>query len=223
MATFYNIMLYGGLALAIIFAIVAVILFFVLKIPKAIGDVTGSTARKQIQEIREKGYESVQGGGASKKDAIKSHTSKISVRDVQSSADPAEKGKANYDKAIADLKSQEEGSRPTDVLLESIGETETDVLTGESESATDILMDDGESSTDILTNDVEEEATDVLRDGLDDEEATDVLRESYDDASTDILTAGASDDESTDVLAQTVADTFKMIKDIVVVHSNESI
>ena len=68
-----------------------------------------------------------------------------------------------------------------------------------------------------------EEATDVLRDGLDDEEATDVLRESYDDASTDILTAGASDDESTDVLAQTVADTFKMIKDIVVVHSNESI
>ena len=33
MATVYNVMLYGGLALAIVFAIVAVVLFFVLKIP----------------------------------------------------------------------------------------------------------------------------------------------------------------------------------------------
>ena len=38
MATVYNVMLYGGLALAIVFAIVAVVLFFVLKIPKAVGD-----------------------------------------------------------------------------------------------------------------------------------------------------------------------------------------
>ena len=61
MATIYNIMLYGGLALAVIFAVTAIVLFFTLKIPKAIGDVTGSTARKKIEEIREKGYESVQG------------------------------------------------------------------------------------------------------------------------------------------------------------------
>lgn len=53
-------MLYGGLALAIVFAIVAVVLFFVLKIPKAVGIATGSTARKKIDEIKEKGYESVQ-------------------------------------------------------------------------------------------------------------------------------------------------------------------
>ena len=60
MATVYNVMLYGGLALAIVFAIVAVVLFFVLKIPKAVGIATGSTARKKIDEIKEKGYESVQ-------------------------------------------------------------------------------------------------------------------------------------------------------------------
>ena len=84
MATVYNVMLYGGLALAIVFAIVAVVLFFVLKIPKAVGIATGSTARKKIDEIKEKGYESVQGGGASKQEAIKNHTSRISVRDVKS-------------------------------------------------------------------------------------------------------------------------------------------
>ncbi|WP_243003687.1 hypothetical protein [Coprococcus sp. OM06-25] len=54
MATVYNVMLYGGLALAIVFAIVAVVLFFVLKIPKAVGIATGSTARKKIDEIKEK-------------------------------------------------------------------------------------------------------------------------------------------------------------------------
>ena len=33
MATIYNIMLYGGLALAVIFAVTAIVLFFTLKIP----------------------------------------------------------------------------------------------------------------------------------------------------------------------------------------------
>ena len=80
--TICNIMLFGGIALAVVFAVVAVILFVKLDIPKVIGDLSGSTARKQIREIREKGYESVQGSGASKKDAIKSKdsTGKIEVR-----------------------------------------------------------------------------------------------------------------------------------------------
>lgn len=53
MATVYNVMLYGGLALAIVFAIVAVVLFFRVKgIPKAVGIATGSTARKKIDESR---------------------------------------------------------------------------------------------------------------------------------------------------------------------------
>ena len=88
METLYTIMLYGGIALAVICAVVAVILFVKLDIPKAIGIVTGSTARKQIEEIREKGYESVQGGGASKKEAIKSKDKKehIEVRSVSASA-----------------------------------------------------------------------------------------------------------------------------------------
>ena len=83
--TICNVMLFGGIALAVVFAVIAVILFVKLDIPKVIGDLSGSTARKQIKEIREKGYESLQGSGASKKDAIKSKgsTSKIEVRDIK--------------------------------------------------------------------------------------------------------------------------------------------
>ena len=54
MENVYKICFYGGLALAIIFLIVSVVLFFVLKIPKVINDLTGRTAKKQIDEIKKK-------------------------------------------------------------------------------------------------------------------------------------------------------------------------
>ena len=158
MATIYNIMLYGGLALAVIFAVTAIVLFFTLKIPKAIGDVTGSTARKKIEEIREKGYESVQGVGISKKEAIKNHTTKISVRDVQSSESSkrAEKGRANYEKAVADIKNK----KKNEDYLKSIHEEATDILHEDmqelarnmysDEEATDVLMENEDSEDDII-------------------------------------------------------------------------
>ncbi len=265
MATVYNIMLYGGLALAVIFAVTAIILFFALKIPKAIGDVTGSTARKKIEEIREKGYESVQGMGVSKQDAIKNHATKISVRDVQSSESSkrTEKGRANYEKAVAEVKNKKKREDylktihedATDILQEDMqeltsdmysdpeaatdvlreyddSEAATDVLRDEdSEAATDVLMsEDDEEATDVLISEDDEEATDVLR-SEDDEEATDVLRSEDDDAATDVLRGDDSD--ATDVLT---SDTdiagqveerehgqLRMIKNVVVVHTDESI
>ena len=278
MATIYNIMLYGGLALAVIFAVTAIVLFFTLKIPKAIGDVTGSTARKKIEEIREKGYESVQGVGISKKEAIKNHTTKISVRDVQSSESSkrAEKGRANYEKAVADIKNKKKNEdylksiheeatdilhedmqelagnmysdeEATDVLMENEDSEEaTDVLRADedSEEATDVLRaeDDGEEATDVLrADDDSEEATDVLR-ADDDEAATDVLRADDDEAATDVLRA--EDDDATDVLrnddteatsvltgqsdftgrlSQGENSMLKMVKNVVIVHTDESI
>ena len=278
MATIYNIMLYGGLALAVIFAVTAIVLFFTLKIPKAIGDVTGSTARKKIEEIREKGYESVQGVGISKKEAIKNHTTKISVRDVQSSESSkrAEKGRANYEKAVADIKNKKKNEdylksiheeatdilhedmqelarnmysdeEATDVLMENeYSEEATDVLRADddSEEATDVLRaeDDGEEATDVLrAEDDGEEATDVLR-ADDDEAATDVLRADDDEAATDVLRA--EDDDATDVLrnddteatsvltgqsdftgrlSQGENSMLKMVKNVVIVHTDESI
>ena len=264
MATVYNIMLYGGLALAVIFAITAIILFFALKIPKAIGDVTGSTARKKIDEIREKGYESVQGVGISKQEAIRNHTTKISVRDVKSSesSKTAERGRANYEKAVAGINNKKAGEdylksihedatdilhedmqeltpgmyadseEATDVLRESDSEEATDVLREyDSEEATDVLRsDDSESATDVLRTDDSEEATDVLRE-YDSEEATDVLRSDDSDGATDVLRN--EDSDVTNVLADQSGSTgkltrgeknmLKMVKNIVVVHTDESI
>ena len=257
--TICNIMLFGGIALAVVFAVVAVILFVKLDIPKVIGDLSGSTARKKIKEIREKGYESVQGSGASKKDAIKSKdsTGKIEVRDIKQKTSRSEelekKGNERYQKAVNELKKEQksrmdEFERETDILQEPDDyEKETDILTepDDYERETDILTEsDGyERETDILSTDEDyDEATDVLA-SEDTEEATDVLTMEDDaEGATDILTA-ADDEEATDVLTSDEEATnvllneavhgtkpevkdregFKIVTDIVVVHTDESI
>ena len=203
MATVYNVMLYGGLALAIIFAIVAVIIFIVMKIPAAIGIVTGSTARKKIDEIREKGYESVQGGGASKSEAIKEHTSKISVRDVQAapSARAAEQSRTNYEKAVADV----ERKRKQEEYLKEIREDATDILHEDMQEMTaPPERDDDETDIIIAPHPNKKAAVEALKERqnslkapkqihsdieADSESATDVLRgeDAEDDKTTDIL------------------------------------
>ena len=215
MATIYNIMLYGGLALAVIFAVTAIVLFFTLKIPKAIGDVTGSTARKKIEEIREKGYESVQGVGISKKEAIKNHTTKISVRDVQSSESSkrAEKGRANYEKAVADIKNK----KKNEDYLKSIHEEATDILHEDMQELAGNMYSDEEATDVLMENEDSEEATDVLR--AEDDDATDVLRND-DTEATSVLT-GQSD--FTGRLSQGENSMLKMVKNVVIVHTDESI
>ena len=48
----YRYIFIGGAVLAAIMFIISVILFIVLKIPSVIGDLTGATARKAIEDIR---------------------------------------------------------------------------------------------------------------------------------------------------------------------------
>lgn len=48
----YRYIFIGGAALAGLMLLIAVILFFTLRIPAVIGDLTGSTARKAIEDIR---------------------------------------------------------------------------------------------------------------------------------------------------------------------------
>lgn len=179
-------------------------------------------------------------GGASKQEAIKNHTSRISVRDVKSTAAEkhSEKGMANYEKAIADLGKKR---------LEDEGETATDILRDDAEEATDILREDEENldingssfeeATDILREDADEEATDVLRNDEADEEATDILRsDEADEEATDILRSDDADEEATDVLRSDDADdstavlqggraasSVRMIKNVIIVHSDEEI
>ncbi len=251
--TICNVMLFGGIALAVVFAVIAVILFVKLDIPKVIGDLSGSTARKQIKEIREKGYESLQGSGASKKDAIKSKgsTSKIEVRDIKgksASEEVSRKGNERYKKAVDELnksrshhhtRSEEADSeKATDILRpEEDYEKETDILRPEEdyEKETDVLRseEDYEKETDVLRADDEyERETDILTSEDEADAATDVL--STDSDATDVL---STDDDATDVLTMDTeasdssetdiqgeeAEKFPLLVDVVVVHTDESI
>ena len=54
----YRYIFIGAAILCGIMLIASVIIFFVLKIPRVIGDLTGSTARKAIEEIRQQNEES---------------------------------------------------------------------------------------------------------------------------------------------------------------------
>ena len=48
----YRYIFYGGLILSGLMLAVTVVLFFVLRIPNVIGDLTGANARKAIESIR---------------------------------------------------------------------------------------------------------------------------------------------------------------------------
>lgn len=48
----YRYIFIGGAILAVLMLIVSVVLFFVYKIPSVVGDLTGRTARKAIEDIR---------------------------------------------------------------------------------------------------------------------------------------------------------------------------
>lgn len=235
MATFYDVMLYGGLALAIIFAITAVILFIKLKIPKVIGELTGSTARKQIQAIRERGYESVQGVGVSKKEAIKANknSGRISARDINSLEAKVPDGNAymqNHtgasDKYYRDI--QEEA---TEVLDESYEGEATEALDAGYEGEATEVLDAGYEgeATDVLSDGYEDEATDVLSDGYEDE-ATDVLNSSYaknaESVFHNLQMVSTGDDaipEITPLSGTSKSASVQKLMDVMVVHTDECI
>lgn len=148
---------YGGLVLAILLLITSVILFVVLKIPRVIGELSGRTARKGIEELKGGTKET---SAASKKEQEKyynQNSGKIKIREAVST----EARKKDDD--TADLPGNKNGAgsdKPTDVLERKDADTGDEV--------TDLLRD--EEATDVLQD---EEATDVLRD----DETTDILRD----------------------------------------------
>ncbi len=209
----YNLMFYGGLILAVIFLITAVVLFFVLKIPDALGVVTGRTQKKAIEEIRSGG--SVSG---SKKKRRMSQLSTIQTRDVdvkvtkgtgtitketgsipsgtfkdEKRSSDASAGLA--EKAMRDAKATMENQAKKD--REALDTDETEVLTYQ-----EAKRDKSEDTTTILEN---EQATDVLTSDAgmydDDEAATDVLSSDADSGTND----RSYDEEATDVLKSTAA------------------
>lgn len=214
--TFYRILFYGGIACAIIFLILTIVLFFVLKIPAVFGNLSGSTQRKRIEEIRKSGYETV-----SKTKAIHDSTSKITVREADMKS--VDSGKLEEDKKTVKKDNKPKYTPRPDVGFGKVNEDiETEVL-GYNEYK---LGGEAAPQTRSVAGGYDAESTEVLREGgsvsgeNQEEETTDILRQSAgglgsDDAShneeeTAILGSDAEfddtydddlDEDATDVLA----------------------
>ena len=261
MQNVYEICFYGGLVLAILLLIAAIVLFIVLKIPKVIGELTGSAAKKAMKEMQDG---TASPGSVAKKEQEKYYnmgSGKITAKEAVSTREDRKANGNDSTELLEKSKEKEKKFEETDILRPGIndydtpddGETEvlgsgaddeaTDVLRNDEgdDGATDVLRNDegDDGATDVLRNDEGDDgATDVLRgDDADDEDATDVLRMDDDDSdATDVLRADDDDSDATDVLRAdddeegtsvlttgTLAKKVKVIYNIVVVHSDESI
>lgn len=260
MQNVYEVCFYGGLVLAILLLIAAVVLFVVLKIPKVIGELTGSTAKKAMKEMQDG---TAKPGSIAKKEQEKYYnmgSGKITAKETVSSKEER-KASGNDSTELLDRARKEKKFEETDILRPGVNdydtpdEAATEVLGSEDDTtdilrdgaqvgddgATDVLRndegDDGatdvlrndegdDGATDVLRGDDEDDgdATDVLRtDEEEDGDATDVLRTEEDGDATDILRAD-DDEEGTSVLTTgTLAKKVKVIYNIVVVHSDETI
>lgn len=218
--TFYRILFYGGIACGVIFLILTIVLFFVLKIPAVIGNLSGSTQRRKIEEIRKSGYETV-----SKNKALHDASSgRITVREAEMKS--ADSGTLEEKKAVKKDNKPKYTPRP-DVGFGKVNEDMETELLGyndyklggeqESKSKAPAQADYDAESTEVLREDgsvsgenQEEETTDILRQsagglGSDDashnEEETAILGSDaeFDDAydndldedATDVLTGGS--------------------------------
>lgn len=210
MTDIYNICFYGGLVLAILLLITSVILFVVLKIPRVIGELSGRTARKGIEELKGGTKET---SAVSKKEQAKyynQNSGKIKIREAVSTE---ARKKDDDTEELSGNKKRVGNDKPTDVLERKdadTGDEVTDLL--KDEEVTDVLQD--EEATDVLQD---EEATDILQD----EEVTDVLR---DDETTDIL----RDEDQTSVLVEKgmtdrLASRVKVLYNVVVVNTDEKL
>ncbi|HBE09823.1 MAG TPA: hypothetical protein DCY81_04685 [Lachnospiraceae bacterium] len=156
---FYKVLLYGGIGVAIVFLILTIVLFFVLKIPAVLGNLTGSTQKKRIEEIRKSGYESI-----SKEQAIHDSTSKITVREAELKVkEERESGKLTD----ADAGKKKYRPRPNVGAGDADPDTSTEIL---GYNKFNINDDPGNDSTELLSEEEFQmggylEGTDLLKGG----------------------------------------------------------
>lgn len=237
MATVFTIMSYGGLALAVICLIIAVILFIKWNIPKVFGDVTGRTQRKTIERIRKEGYEA----NATKQSAIKAagETGKITVRKTETDslqtgrtkkqsknvtvgtppiANPARRETAVTKENVTNTVFQvyQPGEVETTVLSDPAGGEETMVLNqSNSEEQTTVLnQPNSEEQTTVLNQSNSEEQTTVLNQPNSEEQTT-VLNQPETENQTAVLSQ-YTPEEGTTVLSRTSAE-----EETTVLHADE--
>lgn len=205
MATVFTIMSYGGLALAVICLVIAVILFIKWNIPKVFGDVTGRTQRRTIERIRKEGYEA----NATKQSAIKAsgETGKITVRKTET--DSLAAGKTRKQVVSTTQPIRNTGRRETAAAKENVtntvfqvyqpDEVETTVLQNQEETAL-LNQADGEEQTTVLNQAGSEEQTTVLNQAGSEEQTT-VLNQAGSEEQTTVLNQEETEDQ-TSVLGQ---------------------
>ena len=235
MRSVYEACFYGGLILAILFLITAIILFIALKIPKVFNELTGRAAKKAMQDMKEGKTTVSEVAKQEQKKYYNQSTGKIKIRDTvaQKPRNGATTGNLTNTVEPVQGDGQITGDDETTLLKKKVSvpdEEETAVLSSnDDDSETDVLSSnaiDGEA-TDVLTSqDVEDDVTDVLR--SEDEEATDILRGTEDEEATDVLRNPDIDDEdATSVLSEPddikLARKVKVLYNIVVVHTDEKL
>ncbi|MDD6331266.1 MAG: hypothetical protein PUA59_02255 [Clostridium sp.] len=215
MATVFTIMSYGGLALAVICLIIAVILFIKWNIPKVFGNVTGRTQRKTIERIRKEGYEA----NATKQSAIKAagETGKITVRKTETdSLQTGRTTKQSKNVAVGTPPIANPARRETAVTKENVtntvfqvyqpGEVETTVLSdpaGDEETMV-LNQSNSEEQTTVLNQSNSEEQTTLLNQPNSEEQTT-VLNQPETENQTAVLSQ-YTPEEGTTVLSRTSAE-----------------
>lgn len=180
MATVFDIMSYGGMALAVICLALAVVLFVKWNIPKVFGDITGRTEKKTIERIRQEGYEvnaskkiSIKPSGVSGKIKARKTDSEELIGEVrdgsESNAAPSDEKNTGQESAVT----REENITTT--VLQVYDSTEGTVVSEDTEAEKETTMLSGTSigeETAVLNGASGEEATTVLSGALGEEETT---------------------------------------------------
>ncbi len=170
----YNIMFYGGLILAILFLIVTVAIFFLMKIPRALGVLTGKTQKKAIEEIKS--------GGA--KGGKRGRGSRILARDIGGDSGTLTGASGKVYGASGKVYNKPSSTSASDLLAKKAAEdARIDTARAEAAKPKQNRPDLDEDSTEILTyNEMKKKAEES-------EDPTSVLKPAYDDEATDVLAA----------------------------------
>lgn len=205
-----------GFSLAALLLIIAVFMFIKMNIPAIIGDLTGKTAARQIEEIRE--MNRATGDKRHKPDAFNlergalteeafevsfdsNYTLEESTSKLSEETTPLrENGSSQNRKVKTEILSDviEAGSKTTDVLAETAATTdvlnssdgETDIL-AQSGMVTDILVEENNNGTQVLSDEISVSQGTVYQPGT--------------------------------TMEVNSSDKFIVIKDVVVIHTEEMI
>lgn len=220
MQNIYETCYYGGLVLTILLLITTIVLFFVLKIPKVLGELTGSTARKGVKNLKEKGTKakdtSEQGKhysqrtGAIKTRKTESASGELSVKDNTTSKLSRTKGLKRKQSAgdeteflgESKIKAAVTGDLSETAVLSATQEETKKTLafseTGELSGRNDKQASDVKAEETVATENPGEEPTEVLGADFGDE-PTEVLGSDPGEEPTEVL-GSDSGEEPTEVL-----------------------